>query len=194
MRITATVLLALLLTASGCRIDYDVEEVAPAEHLESGHSHNHSSEEQTETLHEHDHESGTCEECGDHSSHDDFDAAHEEHYNHEHEPYSSESCREHDRNDEFEALQAGDSHDHNDECTCEACSGHSNGVHEEQHEEFSSGPSGHLHASGDRNHGTQWFFNQPWAAPFIWSKLLRDGAIFLVLSVVLFFLTRRKNR
>jgi hypothetical protein len=55
--------------------------------------------------------------------------------------------------------------------------------------------AGHVHSAGDRNHGTQWFFNQPWAAPFIWGKLLRDALIFLVLAAALFVVTgRRKNR
>lgn len=39
-----------------------------------------------------------------------------------------------------------------------------------------------IHASGERNHGTEWFFNQPWAASFIWGKILRDSLILLVLA------------
>ena len=54
--------------------------------------------------------------------------------------------------------------------------------------------AGHDHAGGTRNHGTQWFFNQPWAAPFIWGKLFRDAAIFLALAVAIFFISGRKRK
>jgi len=54
--------------------------------------------------------------------------------------------------------------------------------------------SGHSHGVGERNHGTQWFFNQPWAAPFIWGKLARDGSVFLALSVVIFLVSGRRKR
>lgn len=62
-------------------------------------------------------------------------------------------------------------------------------------EEREAAHSGHAHGAGNRNHGTQWFFNQPWAAPFIWGKLLRDSLIFLILAVGIFLLTggRRKR-
>jgi hypothetical protein len=65
----------------------------------------------------------------------------------------------------------------------------------EMEAEQAGGPSGHSHGSGDRNHGTQWFFNQPWAAPFIWGKLIRDGLIFLTLAAGIFFFSgwRRKK-
>lgn len=54
--------------------------------------------------------------------------------------------------------------------------------------------AGHNHAVGSRNHGTQWFFNQPWAAPFIWGKLFRDAAIFLVLAAAVFIISGRKRK
>ncbi len=54
--------------------------------------------------------------------------------------------------------------------------------------------AGHDHAPGTRNHGTQWFFNQPWAAPFIWKKLFRDGGIFLALAVAVFFISGRRRK
>jgi len=53
----------------------------------------------------------------------------------------------------------------------------------------------HQHGTGVRNHGTQWFFNQPWAASFVWGKMLRDSIILLVLAVSVVFLPRlRKKR
>lgn len=48
-----------------------------------------------------------------------------------------------------------------------------------------------LHDAGERNHGTGWFFNQPWAATFIWSKILRDAVILLVLAVVVLLVSDR---
>jgi len=84
-------------------------------------------------------------------------------------------------------------HHHSDVETCEDCEDDHGGSSEEPHHEGDSSPSGHNHGSGVRNHGTQWFFNQPWAAPFIWSKLLRDGLIFLLLAVLLFLITGRKK-
>ncbi len=54
--------------------------------------------------------------------------------------------------------------------------------------------AGHVHDAGARNHGTQWFFNQPWAAPFIWGKLLRDAVTFLLLAVAVFVVTGRRKR
>jgi hypothetical protein len=48
-----------------------------------------------------------------------------------------------------------------------------------------------LHDAGERNHGTGWFFNQPWAATFIWSKIVRDTVILLVLAAVVFLVSDR---
>lgn len=109
----------ILLSALGCMEDYDVEEVAPHEHLE------------TEACdHHHDHE---------HDHHDDHQDA-------------------------------------------------------EVHTGIEDGPSGHSHGAGERNHGTGWFFNQPWAAPFIWGKLLRDAGVFLVLAAAIFMATGKRGR
>lgn len=83
-------------------------------------------------------------------------------------------------------------HEHDETCT-ECDEGHGESVDGIQ-QAGSSTPSGHNHAAGIRNHGTQWFFNQPWAAPFIWGKLARDGGIFLGLACLIFFLTGRKRR
>jgi len=48
-----------------------------------------------------------------------------------------------------------------------------------------SGSDRHVHDAGQRNHGTGWFFNQPWAASFIWGKMVRDSVILLVLSAAI---------
>ncbi len=125
----------VFLSFSGCRTDYDIADVAPAEFLESG--------EDQEHLHEHTHEEIADE--------------HDEHAHHEH--IDGEIVDEHSIDQHVEASHAG-----------------------------------HDHASGTRNHGTQWFFNQPWAAPFIWGKLFRDSVIFLGLAVAVFFFSNRKRR
>lgn len=71
---------------------------------------------------------------------------------------------------------------------------------EESHEELSvddyaeDSHAGHDHAPGTSNHGTQWFFNQPWAAPFIWKKLFRDGVIFLALAVAVLIISGRRRK
>lgn len=90
-------------------------------------------------------------------------------------------------------------HEHADEetsCTHDS-NGHADGETGEEHsidEHVEASHAGHDHASGTRNHGTQWFFNQPWAAPFIWGKLFRDSVIFLGLAVAVFFFSSRKRR
>ncbi len=117
-----------LLSFSGCRSDYDISEVAPADFLESG-----------------------------------------ENQEHVHEGTDEEATAERDNHG-----QTGDE----------------NSI--DEHVEASH--AGHNHAAGARNHGTQWFFNQPWAAPFIWGKLFRDSAIFLGLAVAIFFFSSRKRR
>lgn len=111
-------LVLILLPVLGCMEDYDVEEVAPHEHLET-------------------------EACDDPEHHHDH---HEDHHD------------------------------------------------AEVHTGSEGGPSGHSHGAGERNHGTGWFFNQPWAAPFIWGKLLRDGGIFLILAAMIFIITGKRGR
>lgn len=115
MRAVSAVLLLFLLVPAGCRTDYDIQEVAPSEHL------------------------------GEDQLHDDHDHLHDEH---EHE-------------DEDAGLTGSDRH---------------------------------VHDAGERNHGTEWFFNQPWAASFIWGKMLRDSVILLVLAAAIAFLSGRKSR
>jgi hypothetical protein len=57
-----------------------------------------------------------------------------------------------------------------------------------------SNSSSPMHAPGQRNMSTAWFFNQPWAARFIWKKMLRDSIVLLVISFVIVFLSRQKER
>jgi len=52
----------------------------------------------------------------------------------------------------------------------------------------------HHHEPGVRNHGTQWFFNQPWAASFIWDKIVRDSVILLVLAAAVLLFSRLAGR
>lgn len=85
-----------------------------------------------------------------------------------------------------EHLESGGHSDHHED----AVTGHGEEPDVEHHMEDLH--AGHAHGAGGRNHGTQWFFNQPWAAPFIWNKLLRDALIFLALAVSIFLITARK--
>ena len=59
-----------------------------------------------------------------------------------------------------------------------------------------SGSERHLHSPGERNHGTEWFFNQPWAASFIWGKMVRDSVILVVLAAAVLIVSglRRRQR
>lgn len=57
-----------------------------------------------------------------------------------------------------------------------------------------SNSSSPMHAPGQRNMSTAWFFNQPWAARFIWGKILRDSIMLLVISFVIVFLSRPKEK
>ncbi len=49
----------------------------------------------------------------------------------------------------------------------------------------------HVHPPNERNHGTEWFFNQPWAAPFIWPKMIRDTLILIILATAITLLSRK---
>jgi hypothetical protein len=62
--------------------------------------------------------------------------------------------------------------------------------HGEEAEEIVHDLGLHQHGAGIRNHGTEWFFNQPWAATFVWGKMLRDSIILLILAVSLYLLPR----
>ena len=125
--------LLLSLLFINCNLDYDIEEVAPAEHLSSEHDHDHSDEHADKEE---------CPECDSTNDHDHITA---------------------DMDEEHITEEVDDSH------------------------------AGHNHAEGARNHGTEWFFNQLWAAPFIWGKLFRDSLIYLVLAIALFIFTARKR-
>lgn len=104
MKYLTLIVLLSLISITGCRTDYDIEEVASPEHLGETHEHDHAHAE-TEENHEHD-------------------------------------------NAEI------------------------------------SGSNRHVHEAGMRNPGTAWFFNQPWAAGFVWSKMIRDSVILLIMAAV----------
>ncbi len=76
---------------------------------------------------------------------------------------------------------------------------HHHGEHDHAEDEVGRDISGavdnrHHHEPGVRNHGTQWFFNQPWAATFIWGKMLRDAVILLALAAGVFLVSRLFRR
>jgi len=52
----------------------------------------------------------------------------------------------------------------------------------------------HQHDQGVENHGTEWFFNQPWHSSFIWGKMLLNSVILLVLGVIVLFASRYAAR
>ena len=120
MKYSALIIFIALISFTGCRIDYDIEEVATPEYLGETHEHDHDHvHTETEDHHEHVHE------------HDDA------------------------------AI---------------------------------SGSERHVHEAGVRNHGTEWFFNQPWAARFIWSKMIRDAVILALLAAVILLASRYRLR
>jgi len=128
-------LLAVILSASGCVQDYDIEEAASDEymgrHAEEGHFHEHGEE----CDHPHDHDL-------------------EEH-----------GTGAHSADERTEELETHEGHMH-------------------------------VHGAGERNHGTEWFFNQPWAARFVWGKIVRDSVILLLLAAAVYFIfaLRRRGR
>ena len=67
-------------------------------------------------------------------------------------------------------------------------------VHDDEHDLEDTHTGLHHHDTGVRNHGTQWFFNQPWSASFVWGKMLRDSAVLLVLAAALFLFPRLKRK
>ena len=166
-----------------CKVDYDIDEIAPQEHLNSEHNNEHNNE------HNHEHtDEEECPECN--SEHTDEDVCPEcdSEQEHTHEHLEGEECTECDSEQEH-------THEHveGEECTeCDSEQLDSEDVNIT--EQVDDSHSGHNHAEGARNHGTEWFFNQPWAAPFIWPKLFRDALIFLGLAVALFIITARKGK
>ena len=133
MKYLTLIILLVLISLTGCKADYDIQEVAPPEHLTGIDEHEHSDTEHSE------HGSEPAEECPVCSGTDDQDV-------HEHdEP----------------AITASDRH---------------------------------VHEGGARNHGTEWFFNQPWAARFIWSKIIRDALILSVLAAAVLLVSRFRMR
>lgn len=72
--------------------------------------------------------------------------------------------------------------------------GHEHAEAEGDGEISGAGENRHVHEAGVRNHGTQWFFNQPWAAPFIWNKIIRDSVILLLLAAAVVLFSRLAGR
>ena len=87
-------------------------------------------------------------------------------------------------------------HEHADHEECGIEHDHHEDTHEENGHEASaiSGSQMHLHEAGQRNHGTEWFFNQPWAARFIWGKMVRDSVILIALAAGILFLSRYRRK
>ena len=139
MKYLKLIILLALISLTGCRIDYDIEEVAPPEYLGETHEHDHDHV-HTET---------------------------EDH--HEHVPDAAEVCPVYGE------------------------------IHEQEHaHEYDStaisGSDRHVHEAGVKNHGTGWFFNQPWAAKFIWRKMIRDSVILLILAAIILLVSRYRLR
>ncbi len=103
------------------------------------------------------------------------------------------SCRtDYDIEEVASSQYLGEDHDHHGDAA--ALDDDTHNTESDEHE--MSGTDFHEHAPGVRNHGTMWFFDQPWAASFIWGKMIRDTVILLVLSAVVLTLSglRRKKR
>ncbi|MBN1433514.1 hypothetical protein JW921_02070 [Candidatus Fermentibacterales bacterium] len=66
--------------------------------------------------------------------------------------------------------------------------------HDDAERQESTQTGMHVHEAGQRNHGTEWFFNQPWASPFIWPKMLRDSLVLAALAAVIALVSRRLTR
>ena len=138
MKYLTLIILLALISLTGCKADYDIEEVAPPEHLGEIHEHDHV---HTET---------------------------EDHHGRVHE---------------------------DDDEECSICTETHDQEHVHEHEDAAiSASDRHVHEAGERNHGTEWFFNQPWAARFIWSKMIRDTVILAVLAAIILLASRFRLR
>lgn len=56
----------------------------------------------------------------------------------------------------------------------QGCEDHEHDVHADSN---AFAPDVHMHPAGEENHGTEWFFNQPWASRERWRYLARDSAL-----------------
>mgnify|MGYP002663977484 CR=1 FL=1 len=75
----------------------------------------------------------------------------------------------------------------------DAHEGHDHGAaHEAGQEAFE--PAMHHHPEGERNHGTEWFFNQPWAYREGWGPIARDSAILAAAACCVFLFSGRRSR
>jgi len=108
------------------------------------------------------------------------------------EEYLGESHHSHDLPD---SLQHEESlHDHSGDPEHDAGEEHAGEHKEHPEDEAVSGHQMHVHQPGERNHGTEWFFNQPWAAKFIWGKMLRDSVVLILLAGLITFFSGRNRK
>lgn len=56
------------------------------------------------------------------------------------------------------------------------------------------GADRHLHPPGEENHGTEWFFSQPWATPGRWRFMARDSALLASAAAGIMLLSGLRRR
>jgi len=159
-------IVSMIFVGLGCldKVDYDIEEVLESESTTG------------------DHDGDVCPECS---------IVHEDEHEHDHD---EDVCPECDivHEDEHE-------HDHDEDIFPECDIVHED---DDEHEDGIADPEKvdlstvelHQHDQGVENHGTEWFFNQPWHSSFIWGKMLLNSVILLVLGVIVLFASRYAAR
>jgi hypothetical protein len=77
-------------------------------------------------------------------------------------------------------------HEHGEGCSCgEAAEADSAGI---------GMPDIHQHEAGVRNHGTEWFFRQPWSDTVLWGELARDSLVLAGLALAVTAASGRRRR
>ncbi|MDM7992139.1 MAG: hypothetical protein QUS11_02380 [Candidatus Fermentibacter sp.] len=56
------------------------------------------------------------------------------------------------------------------------------------------GADRHLHPPGEENHGTEWFFSQPWATPERWRFMARDSVVLASAAAGILMLSGLRRR
>lgn len=77
-------------------------------------------------------------------------------------------------------------HEHDDSCGCSA--------DPEADSAWIGMPDIHQHEAGVRNHGTEWFFRQPWSDTVLWGALARDSLILAGLAAAVTMVSGRRRR
>ncbi len=81
---------------------------------------------------------------------------------------------------------------------CEECGeepdGHDHEHHGSTEGDIGAGPDLHLHPPGEQNHGTVWFFSQPWAVPYSWRPMLRDSFVLLAAALAVYAIPVGRSR